>query len=148
MEHKQQNVSKLSRNQLIEQTFALNEASPQLLLLTRVIFDIDKNKSSLEQDIQDLYDYPERLTTSYVDEWRSWIKNVIHQQAFTENDKEDAVAVKHFLENQCIRREAEINRQYAKYLNIIEDVTAIAGASNVHSIGMRTGRRSDWLLQI
>ena len=68
-------ASSLSRNQLIEMSFNLSRASARFLLLMRIITDFGENERSLEQDIMDLYDYPERLQTSYLDEWRSWIKN-------------------------------------------------------------------------
>lgn len=127
----------MTRNQLIEQTFALQDASAGFLLLLRLILDIDKKNSNLQQDIHDLFEYPERLENSYSDEWRSWIKNVLHRRAFRDRCKSDSDNLKDYIENQYTHRAEEINSRYAEYVTVLEKIAAINAANNVSPIKSR-----------
>lgn len=137
----------MTRNQLIEQTFGLNEATPNFLLLLRVVLDVDKKASSLDKDIYDLFEYPERLDESYKDEWRSWIKNTLHRNAFRDDSKQDAICLKDFLENQYIHRADEIKTRYADYVEVLETVAAMRNANNVQPLKSRLKRNLEILMQ-
>ena len=51
----------------------LSSLSLESLLLLRLAFNNEQDIIDIEQDINDLYLFPERLTSSYPDEWRSYI---------------------------------------------------------------------------
>lgn len=121
----------MTRNQLIEQSFGLRDATPNFLLLLRVVLDIDKKNSSLESDIYDLFQYPERLEESYRDEWRSWIKNTLHKNAFHNDKKNDAQSLMDYLDTQYLQRNKEIKDRFTEYSKVLEKVVAIQQSGNV-----------------
>ena len=49
----------------------LSSLSIESLLLLRLAFNNEQDIVDIEQDINDLYLFPERLAFSYPDEWRS-----------------------------------------------------------------------------
>ncbi|RXJ73840.1 hypothetical protein CS022_07600 [Veronia nyctiphanis] len=52
----------------------LSSLSFRSLLLLRLALDKKEYACDIEQDIMDLYFFPERLVASYPDEWRAYIK--------------------------------------------------------------------------
>jgi hypothetical protein len=137
----------MTRNQLIENTFSLNEMSASLLLLLRVVFDVDKKHSSLDKDIYDLFEYPERLQESYRDEWCSWIKNTLHRHAFRDENKPDCQNLSHYLEQQYLHRSDEIKTRYCDYIAVVEKVTAMQNATNVQPFKSKLKRNLEILMQ-
>ena len=123
-----------TRGQLIESTFNLSNAPANALLLLRIVTDDEAVASTLERDIQDLYHYPERLTNSYMDEWRSWIKRALRLRAFNAPGLSDALSLQRFIEQQYRQRGAEIEQRFATFKQILQEVKDIEQASNVHRI--------------
>ena len=62
----------------------LKNSSVELLLSLRVALDDPQPYLDLEQDIQDLYLYPERLTYSYPDEWRAYIRQQLLKRCISD----------------------------------------------------------------
>lgn len=137
----------MTRNQLIEQTFSLHDATPGFLLLLRVVLDVDKTNSSLESDVYDLFQYPERLEDSYKDEWSSWIKNTLHNNAFKNPEQSDAQSLKDYLDKQYLNRATEIKDRYAEYSKVLEKVIAMQKSTNVQPFKSRLKRNLEILMQ-
>jgi hypothetical protein len=55
----------------------LNTLSYRSLLLLRVALESPDDVTNIEQDITDLYLFPERLELSYKDEWLAYIKRAL-----------------------------------------------------------------------
>lgn len=55
-------------------TESLSALSIRSLLLLRLALNDERDNTDIRQDVQDLYLFPERLTDSYPDEWRAYIR--------------------------------------------------------------------------
>ena len=124
----------ISQSQLIESTFSLSSAPINALLLLRIVTDTQDNQSALEQDIQNLHAYPDRLYLRYPDEWRARIKLTLLSNAFNAQDLSDALSLQRYLEKQFLHRETEINNRFRRYRQIIEHVSKIEQAENVYPL--------------
>lgn len=124
----------ISRNTLVNDTFDLEKAPVSFLLFMRLLLDEERSKSTLEQDINDLYAYPERLHESYKDEWRSWIKNTVHRQAFTDANISDEEALQRFLQKQHDEKAGFLDETYAAYKKVVKQADIINSSNNVKPI--------------
>lgn len=59
------------------------------LLAMRLIFPPDRVEVKIDQEIKDLYVYPERLETGYRDEWRAIAVRALFNHAFSEHWRSD-----------------------------------------------------------
>ncbi len=50
------------------------------LLILRFVLDTQEPYCDMDRDMQDLYQYPERLRESYPEEWRFYIKRQLRQR--------------------------------------------------------------------
>lgn len=69
------------------------------LLLLRLAFDDPDDIVDIEQDIDDLMRFPERLNCSYPDEWRSYLKR---QFRIRQLDESDVLAVLRETDKGCV----------------------------------------------
>ena len=58
---------------------ALTTLPIQDLLLLRMALNDDRDNTDIAQDIRDLHLFPERLSLSYPDEWRAYIRRRLRQ---------------------------------------------------------------------
>ncbi len=141
------NAHKLTRTELIEYTFNLQDASSIFLLLLRVVLDQEKPGNNLRQDIYDLGIYPERLEGSYHDEWRTYIKRHLHKNAFTDASLSDAEALMTYLQSIYESRLALIQEDFAEYDQIIERTILVNNSDNVMPIQHRLKNTLNMLMQ-
>ncbi len=140
---------------------SLKAYSTDRLLSLRLALDCAQPYLDLDQDIQDLYTYPERLRFSYPDEWRVFIRQQlikrgitdeamqqslrvwderlsgadIHAETFQSNDNIDAKQNVLSDEADMLYKLLEKTEQRLKaYQDVIADVKNIESAPNVSSL--------------
>lgn len=87
----------------------LHELDIEILLRLRIALDIPEPYQDIDQDIKDLYAYPERLSLTYPEEW----KIVIRQQLTKRGISEQAL---HFWLNlQAEEGSAKISTNYENF---------------------------------
>ena len=59
------------------------------LLAMRMLFPPDRVEVKIDQEIKDLYVYPERLDTGYRDEWRAIATRALFRNAFGDHWRPD-----------------------------------------------------------
>ena len=102
------------------------------LLMARIALDKPRATENLEQDILDLYLFPERLTDSYPDEWRSFIKRHVKQYASEEHKLNSIMSLLHHPE---IENKIEsIRMRFERYRKIISEAQAIVNSDAVATI--------------
>lgn len=102
------------------------------LLMARIALDKPLVAENLEQDILDLYLFPERLTQSYPDEWRSFIKRHVKQYSSEEHKLNGVMSLLHHPE---IENKIEsIKERFERYRKIILESQAIVNSDAVATI--------------
>lgn len=100
------------------------------LLAIRMLFPPDHVEVKIEQEIKDLYVYPERLQAGYRDEWRAIATRALFRHAFGDHwrpDKENLERYLEFLRQQAIPRCVHDNTELFRMLG---EVLAIARSDN------------------
>lgn len=103
------------------------------LLAMRMLFPPDQVEVTIEQEIKDLYVYPERLETGYRDEWRAIATRALFRNAFGDHlrsDEENLERYLEFLRNEaiprCVHENIELFRMLGEVLSISRSDNAIA----------------------
>ncbi|WP_051275364.1 hypothetical protein [Aestuariibacter salexigens] len=111
-------------------TNRLDEASDEILLGLRLVLDEPDPVASIEQDLQDLFTYPERLQESYRHEWVAYVKRALAEELSSEqlNDRHILEA---FLQTRLHEREMWINRVMDSGIRAIAKTTALLSSDNV-----------------
>ena len=138
----------MNRNELIEKTFDLSNATAEFLLMMRIVTDFDGPTSSLKHDIYDLYQYPQRLKDSYLQEWRSWIKRVLHTEAFNDATLSDAESLQAWLDQTNKIHHHKIVKNYKEYVKVLELVEVMQESDNITPMKTRVQRTLDMLMQM
>lgn len=103
------------------------------LLAIRMLFPPDHVEVKIEQEIKDLYVYPERLQAGYRDEWRAIAIRALFRHAFGDHwrpDRENLERYLEFLREQAIPRCVHDNIELFRMLG---EVLAIARSDNAIS---------------
>lgn len=113
----------------------LSSLSLESLLLLRVAFNNEQDIVDIEQDINDLYLFPERLTLSYPDEWRSYIlrhlgkhnlNRAILADILSDKEQYNSPQIEHL--HQQIKRAMP---QFKRLMQIVDNVRASQQSGNV-----------------
>lgn len=103
------------------------------LLAMRMLFPPDSVEVKIDQEIKDLYVYPERLDAGYRDEWRAIATRALFRNAFGDHwrsDEENLERYLGFLRNQaiprCVHENIELFRMLGEVLAIGRSDNAIA----------------------
>jgi hypothetical protein len=103
------------------------------LLAMRMLFPPDHVEVKIDQEIKDLYVYPERLDTGYRDEWRAIATRALFRNAFGDHwrpDEENLERYLHFLRDEaiprCVHDNIELFRMLGEVLSIARSDNAIA----------------------
>lgn len=95
------------------------------LLAMRLLYPPQWVEVGIEQEIKDLYTYPERLASSYRDEWRAIATRALVNQGFRDHwrtDEENLDAFVSYLHNEaiprCIHNHIELFRRLGEVLQI------------------------------
>lgn len=117
----------MSRIDLVRRTVAEDLDNPYDLLAMRLLFPPDRIEVSIDKEIRDLYTYPERLETSYYDEWRSLAVRGLFRYGFGDHWRADENNLQRylgFLRNEaipgCIRDNIELFRRLGEVLLIAQ----------------------------
>lgn len=103
------------------------------LLAMRLLFPPEHIVVSIDKEIQDLYVYPERLETSYRDEWRSIALKALYKNGFADHgriDQDNLQAYIGFLRDQAIPR---CIHDHFRLFQALEEILAIQRAGNTIS---------------
>ena len=103
------------------------------LLAMRMLFPPDHVEVKINQEIKDLYVYPERLDTGYRDEWRAIATRALFRNAFGDHwraDEENLDRYLNFLKDEaiprCVHDNIELFRMLGEVLSIASSDNAIA----------------------
>ena len=115
----------MTKTNLIEDVLANDLNDIYDLLALRLLFAPQEWTMDIEQDIRDLYVYPERLDSSYRDEWRRIAKRALFREGFPDHwldDRENLSRYVRFLQKEaiprCIHNHIELFRMLGEVLNI------------------------------
>lgn len=100
------------------------------LLAMRMLFPPDHVEVKIDQEIRDLYVYPERLDTGYRDEWRAIATRALFRNAFEDHwrpDEENLDRYLGFLRDEAIPRCVHDNIELFRMLG---EILAIAKSDN------------------
>ncbi len=89
----------------------LNTLSIESLLLLRIAFDNKGDVVNLHQDMMDLYLFPERLESSYKDEWQAYIKRALAKAEINE------ASLMEIMKNRCTQETDQVNVLEARLLS-------------------------------
>ncbi len=102
------------------------------LLAMRLLFPPDHVEVKIDQEIRDLYVYPERLETGYRDEWRAIATRAMFRNAFGDHwrpDQENLDRYMTFLRDRaiprCVHENIELFRMLGEVLAICRSDNAI-----------------------
>ncbi|MEQ5816270.1 hypothetical protein J3362_12215 [Marinobacter sp. NFXS11] len=103
------------------------------LLAMRMLFPPDHVEVKIDQEIRDLYVYPERLDTGYRDEWRAIATRALFRDAFGDHwrpDEENLDRYLNYLKDEaiprCVHDNIELFRMLGEVLSIARSDNAIA----------------------
>lgn len=117
----------MSRIDLVRQAVAEQLDNPYDLLALRLIYPPDRIQVPIEKEINDLYMYPERLGSSYYDEWRGLAVRGLFTHGFTEHWRTEPENLQQHLEflrreaiPRCIHDHIELFRRLGEILQIAD----------------------------
>lgn len=102
------------------------------LLLLRTVLDEHHLTEDLEQDMQDLFLFPERLTESYPDEWRAYIKRKAKRFNLHADTTDPMANLKS--DNTFVNEFRNAQPRYLRYSRIVKQIDALEASDRVTSI--------------
>lgn len=117
----------------IAQRLALSDRNIEELLALRLLFDDPRDIVDLDQDIKDLEFFPERLTTSYRQEWITYICRAIAAQCKSVED-EDERAYAGTIQSKANELQDSDNERYRRLLVFVNRAQGISENDNVVSM--------------
>ncbi|MCK7550683.1 MULTISPECIES: hypothetical protein [Marinobacter] len=120
----------MSRIELVRQAVDEHLADPYDLLAVRLMFPPDREAVKIDQEIRDLYVYPERLESGYRDEWRALATRALFRHAFDDHWRSDPDNLNRYL---AYLRDQAIPRCIHEHIGLFRtlgEVLAIARADN------------------
>lgn len=120
----------MSRIDLVQQLVARHLDNPRDLLALRLMFPPDRIEITIDREIKDLYKHPERLQTSYRDEWRLLAVRGLFRHGFSDDGSADEKNLEQylaFLQNEAIPRCIHENTGLFRCLG---EIVLIAQAEN------------------
>jgi hypothetical protein len=128
----------------------LSSLSLESLLLLRLAFNNTQDIVDIEQDINDLYLFPERLASSYPDEWRSYIKRHLGKLGLNSDSLADILNDQHQHHSQQLARLHQqvkcAEPQYNRLINILDEVRASQQSGNVVPLKTPLHRWLEWAI--
>lgn len=115
----------MGRIDLVRQAVAEQLDNPYDLLALRLMFPPDWVQVDINKEISDLYTYPERLATSYYDEWRSLAVRGLFDHGFRDHWRSEPENLEAYVEYlrrdaipRCIHNHIELFRRLGEILQI------------------------------
>lgn len=115
----------MTRTDLIEDVLATQLDDIYDLLALRLMFSPNEWTMDIEQDIRDLYIYPERLDGSYRDEWHRIAKRALFREGFPDHWLDDRANLTQYVLSlkketipRCIHNHIDLFRMLGEVLEI------------------------------
>lgn len=137
----------MSRIERVRQAVAEYLDDPCSLLALRLLFPPERVAVPIEDEVRDLYTYPERLNASYADEWRRIAIRAIFDRAFEDpgaSDEANLAAYMRYLRNEAIPRCIEEHRPLFRSLDEIHRVLASDNTVTFPDPGKRALMKLIW----
>lgn len=106
--------------------------NPYDLLALRLLFPPERAVVRIEDEIRDLYTYPERLETSYREEWRGLAIRGIHRDGFADHWRTDQDNLALYADTlarqaipQCIHNNRALFQTLGKALAVAESANTL-----------------------
>ncbi|MBS3805325.1 MAG: hypothetical protein KGY54_12310 [Oleiphilaceae bacterium] len=122
----------MSRIDLVKKVVEEHLDTPSDLLAMRLMFPPDRIEVTIDQEIKDLYLYPERLETGYRDEWRALATRALFIHGFSDGGRSDRDNLECYLEflngqaiPRCIHENIGLFRTLREVLAIVQSDNAI-----------------------
>ncbi len=125
---------------------SLKHLDLETLLRLRLAFDTPELYHNIDQDIQDLYAYPERLIYTYPKEWRIFIRQQLARHSVSEQDFE--AFLNSALESDSVLADLleQTSKRFEQTLAIVNEVQAIETSAQVTAITPPLKRKLKQLL--
>jgi hypothetical protein len=120
----------MNKIELVRQSVDQHLGNVNDLLAMRLIFPPEQSVVSIEKEILDLYLYPERLETSYQDEWKSIALKAVYKKGFPDQwrtDQDNLDVYLGFLRDQAIPR---CIHDHLSLFQTLEEIMAIQRSDN------------------
>lgn len=131
-------------NQLLEDRFD----DPYSLLALRLYFGADDWVQDINRDIDDLYEFPERLHGSYRSEWRSVAVRGIHQHGFTCHRQSDCISLQNYGDFLASEVLPQIVHDHNELFCILGQVLTIVESPRIASFKTPLRRQIEALLRL
>mgnify|MGYP003632065180 CR=1 FL=1 len=100
------------------------------LLAMRLLFPPEHSVVTIEKEILDLYLYPERLETSYRDEWKAIALKAIYHHGFADHSHTDRDNLDAYLGLLREQRIPHCIQDHLSLFHTLEEILAIQNAGN------------------
>ena len=117
----------MSRIERVRQAVAEYLDDPCSLLALRLLFPPERVAVPIEDEVRDLYTYPERLNASYADEWRRIAIRAIFEGAFEDPGASDEANLAQYMRYlredaipRCIETHRPLFRSLYEVLQVLE----------------------------
>lgn len=100
------------------------------LLAIRLLFPPDRVEVKIEQEIKDLYAYPERLMTGYRDEWRGLATRALFKNAFADHSRSDQENLQRYLNDLRHHSIPRCMEENIELFGMLAEIIAIARSHN------------------
>ncbi len=120
----------MNKIELVRQSVEQHLSDIHDLLAMRLLFPPEQSVVAIEKEILDLYLYPERLETSYRDEWQSIAVKGVYTNGFADHgrtDRKNLDVYLGFLREQAIPRSTQ---DHSRLFRALEEVLAIQRSDN------------------
>ncbi len=120
----------MNRIERVRQAVEENVKGIETLLAMRLLFPPENPVVTIEQEIFDLYVYPERLESSYRDEWQAIAVKAIYQHAFPDQAESDQNNLQRYLAHLHNLAIPRCQQEHPRLFRALEEIRAIAQAGN------------------
>lgn len=100
------------------------------LLAMRLLFPPEQSVVSIDKEILDLYQYPERLESSYRDEWQAIALKALYKHGFADPEQTDQDNLSTYLDYLCKQAIPGSWQRHAPLFSALNEILAIQRASN------------------
>ncbi|WP_339847600.1 hypothetical protein [uncultured Halopseudomonas sp.] len=120
----------MKRIELIRQSVDQHLSDIHDLLAMRLLFPPVQIVVPVEKEIQDLYLYPERLETSYRDEWKAIALKAIHKHGFADESQTDLDNLDQYLGVLLEKSIPQCIQNHPSLFHTLDEILAIQGSNN------------------
>jgi len=120
----------VNNTDLIRQSLQQQLSDISDLLALRLVYPPQQAVVSIDQEILDLYTYPERLETSYRDEWKAIALKALYRHGVSDEGGTDEQKLEAYLRSLRDDVIPRCKRNNAELFDALEEILAIQRADN------------------